>query len=136
LTTGKIETRVGVKNMTMKVEGVIKLPKLSGTGLSKTAKKEWDRFMSKLDKHEREHLVDTEKLAKTMGVEIMKIEGVGLGDDEDIAFEAGKAAFIELYVASYRGKKIAERITAAAKKLDKASGHGAKHGAVLNLDII
>ena len=135
MTTGKIETRVGVKNMTMKVEGVIKLPKLSGTGLSKTAKKEWDRFMSKLDKHEREHLVDTEKLAKTMGVEIMKIEGVGLGDDEDKAFEAGKAAFIKLYVASYSGKKISDRITAAAKKLDKASDHGAKHGAVLNLDI-
>jgi len=119
----------------MKVEGVIKLPKLSGTGLSKTAKREWDRFMSKLDKHESEHLVDTEKLAKTMGVEIMKIEGVGLGDDEGKAFEPRKAAFIELFVASYSGKKISDRISAAAKKLDKASDHGAKHGAVLNLDI-
>lgn len=135
MATDKIETRVGVKNMTMKVEGVIKLPKLSSPGLSKTTEKEWDRFMSKLYKHEREHLVDTEKLAKTMGVEIMKIEGVGLGDDEDKAFEAGKAAFIKLYVASYSGKIIAERITAAAKKLDKASDHGAKHGAVLNLDV-
>ena len=135
LKTGKIETRVGVKNMTMKVEGTIKLPKLSGNTLTKTAKKEWDRFLGKLDKHEREHMVVTEKLAKTMGDEIMKIEGVGLGDDEDKAFEAGRAAFIKLYIASYGGKKIADRITAAAKKLDKASGHGAKHGAVLNYDI-
>jgi len=135
MTTGKTEIRVGAKNLSMKVEGTIKMPKLGTNSLSKPAKKEWDRFISKLDKHEREHMVVTEKLAKTMGEEIMKIEGVGLGDDDKKAFEAGKAAFLKLYVASYGGKKISDRITEAAKKLDKSTKHGAKHGAVLNLDI-
>jgi len=135
LTTGKIETVVGAKNMSMKVEGSIKMPKLGANKLSKAAKKEWNRFIGKLDKHEREHMVVTEALAKTMGDEIMKIEGLGLGDDEKKAFEAGKGAFLKLYVASYNPKKISTRITEAAAKLDKSSKHGAKHGAVLNFDI-
>lgn len=135
LTNGKIETRVGAKNLSMKVEATIKMPKLGSKDLSKLAKKEWDRFIVKLDKHEREHQTITEKLAKTMGEEIMKIEGVGLGDDEKKAFEAGKAEFLKLYGASYSGKKISARIAEAAKKFDKSSKHGAKHGAVLKLDI-
>jgi len=135
LTTGKIETRVGAKNLSMKIEGTIKMPKLGTNSLSKPAKKEWDRFIAKLDKHEREHMVVTEKLAKTMGDEIMKIVGVGLGDDEKKAFEAGKAAFVKLYIANYNGKKISDRIVEGARKLDKSTKHGAKHGAVLKLDI-
>jgi predicted secreted Zn-dependent protease len=135
LDNGKIETWVGAKNMSMKIEGSIQMPKLGSNKLSKTAKKEWDRFIGKLDKHEREHLAVTAKVAKTMGDEIMKIEGVGLGDDEKKSFEAGKADFLKRYVTSYTGKKLSARITEASKKFDKSSKHGAKHGAVLDLDI-
>lgn len=135
LTNGKIETRVGVKNMSMTVEAAIKLPKLGSSKMSATAKKEWKRFIGKLESHEREHIDVTAKLAKTMGDEIMKIEGLGLGDDEDKAFEAGKAAFLKLFVASYDGKSIADRISKEAKKFDSKTGHGAKHGATLNYDI-
>ena len=135
LKNGKIETRVGAKNIAMKVEATIKMPKLGSNGLSKAAKKEWDRFIGKLGKHEREHLDVTEKVAKTMGDEILKLVGTGLGDDEDKAFEAGKADFIKKYVASYNGKKVSARIAEASKKFDKSSSHGAKHGAVLNYDI-
>ena len=135
LPDGTLETTVGVKNFSMTIEGAIKMPKLGTNGLSKTAKKEWDRFITKLDKHEREHMDVTEKLAKEIGKEIMKIEGVGLGADEKKSFEAGKAAFLKLYVAEYNGKKIAARINAEAKKFDKATKHGAKQGATLNYDI-
>lgn len=135
LTNGKTETRIGVKNMSMKVEGKILMPKLGGNKLSKAAKKEWDRFIVKLAKHEVEHLDITAQVAKTMDDEIMKIEGFGLGDDDKKAFAAGKAEFLKIYIATFGGKKVSERITAASKKFDKSTRHGAKHGAVLNLDI-
>lgn len=135
LTNGKFETRVGAENISMKIAGTIKLPKLGTNSLSKTAKKEWDRFITKLDKHEREHMVVTEKLAKTIGEEILKLEGIGLGDDETKAFKSGMAAFIKLYVGNYSNKQISDRISEAAKNLDKSTKHGAKHGAVLHYDI-
>jgi len=135
LSNGKIETWVGAKNISMKVEATIKLPKLGSNNLSKPAKKEWDRFIGKLDKHEREHQSVTAKLAKTMGEEILKIQGVGLADDEKKSFEAGKNDFIKRYIAKFDGKKISARVTDASKKFDKSTKHGAKQGAVLNLSI-
>ena len=135
LTNGKTETRVGVKNMSMTIEATIKMPKLGSSKLSKTAKKEWDRFVVALDKHEREHQDVTAKLAKTIGDEIMKLEGVGLGDDDKKAYQAGFDDFLKIYVAGYSDKKNSERIVAESKKFDKSSKHGAKHGASLDLNI-
>lgn len=135
LEDGTIETYVGAKNISMKVISAIKMPKLGKNALSKTAKKEWDRFIKKLDAHEREHIDVTEKLAKEMGQEILKLEGYGSAADEKKSFEAGKADFLKLYVADYSSKKISKRITEAAKKFDKSTKHGAKHGASLNTDI-
>ena len=135
LSNGKIETRIGIKNMSMTVESTIKMPKLGTNSLSKRAKKEWDRFIGKLDKHEREHQDVTAKVAKTVGDEIMKIEGIGLGDDEKNAIKAGKADYLKRFSATYSSKSLSTRITEASKKFDKSSKHGAKHGAVLNTDI-
>lgn len=135
LPSGEIETCVGVKSMSMKIEAAIKLPKFASGKMSKTAKKEWDRFMVKLDSHEREHITITAKLAETMGKEIMKIEGVGLGDDETKAFKTAKADFIKRFLKTYGGKTISNRINAEHKSFDKRTGHGAKHGAKLNTSI-
>ncbi len=136
LISGQMESWVGAKNIAMTVTAAIKMPKLSGNKLSKPAKKEWDRFIKKLEKHEREHQTVTAKLAKVMGDEIFKIQGVGVGDDEKKAFEAGKQDFITKYLAQFSGKKISERVTAEHKKFDKKTNHGAKQGATLNLDIL
>jgi len=136
LEDGTIETYVGAKNIAMKIEATIKMPKLGKHALSPKAKKEWDRFIKKLDAHEREHVDVTEKLAKDMGTEILKLEGFGSAQDEKKSFEAGKADFIKKYLKDYSGQKISKRITEAAKKFDKSTKHGAKHGAVLNTDIV
>lgn len=135
LEDGTMETYVGAKNISMKIVTSIKMPKLGKHALSKAAKKEWDRFVKKLDSHEREHIDVTEKVAKEMGEEILKLEGFGFAKDEKKSFEAGKADFIKLYLADYSGKKISKRITEASKKFDKTTKHGAKHGAALNTDI-
>ena len=135
MTSGKMEARVGVKNMTMTVEGAIKMPKLGSSKLSKAAKKEWDRFIKKLEAHEKEHVTETEKLAEQMGKEIMKIEGVAEGDDDKKAFEAAKQAFLKEYLKQFSGALIAKRVTEIHTKFDKSTKHGAKHGAKLDLSI-
>lgn len=135
LDNGKMEAVVGVKNMSITVYGEIKMPKLGSNKLSKSAKKEWDRFIKKLAAHEREHMDVTEKVAVEMSKVVMKMEGIGLGADDKKAFEAGKKAFLDAYVKAYGPKQLSKLIAEAHKKFDKATKHGANHGAVLNYDI-
>lgn len=135
LTNGNHQVIVGVKNMSMTVEGTIKLPKLGSSKLSKSAKKEWDRFMKKLIAHEKEHVAKTKTLAEQMGKEILKIQGTGEGATQEDAYAQAEKACLDNFLAQYSGPKIAKRVAEMHKKFDKASAHGTKHGAKLDYSI-
>ncbi|MEM6619135.1 MAG: DUF922 domain-containing protein [Pseudomonadota bacterium] len=135
LTSGQHEHLVGIKNMTITVTGSIKVPKLGSNKLSKAAKKEWERFSKKLLEHEKEHITVTEKVANDLAKEIMALVGTGQGANAKDAFKAGRLDFVKKYQKAFSGKLIEARIAKASVALDKHSKHGAKHGAVLNLDV-
>ena len=132
---GKIEVVIGIKNLNLKIDGTILMPKLGAAKLSAKAKKEWDRFVKKVEAHEKEHMVVTKGVAEKMDKEMAIMTAFGVGDDEKKATAAARKNFEKAFVAVYNAKSVSALITAAHKKLDKDSAHGAKHGASLDTTI-
>lgn len=116
--------------------GTILVPKLkSDKDLSKAAKVEWKRFMVKLAAHEQEHITTAKSVADKMAKILNSMSGAAEEDSKDKAAKIAEKRLKDTYFKTFSAKSISTTITKAHQALDKATKHGAKHGAVLNLSI-
>lgn len=132
-----IEVTATLKGGTLACNTVITLPKLaSDKDLSDDAKKEWKRFLSKVQLHEDGHADSYLKLAKTVSDEMNALSGKGTGKDERSAQAAAVKDLSEQIKKNYAGAGgLGDRIKNDAKAYDVKTKHGETQGAVLDASI-
>lgn len=115
---------ISVEDMRFTVTGAITVPKLGKAALSKTAKKEWDRFVAEVEKHELGHVEATRAVANAIGDEAQAMRIAGEGSTMDEALEAAKAALEKAFVKIGGPAEITKRVKSAHMKYDSSTGHG------------
>lgn len=115
---------ISVEDMRATVTGAITLPKLGRAALSKTAKKEWDRFVAEVEKHELGHFEATKAVAQAICDEARALRIPGEGPTMDQSLAAAKAALEKAFVKIGGPAEIDKRVKAAHMKYDASTGHG------------
>jgi len=132
-----IEVTATLKGGTLTCNTTTTIPKLaSDKDLSDAAKKEWKRFLSKVQVHEDGHADSYLKLAKTISDELNAMSGTGNGKDERSAQAAAVKDLTDQIKKTYSGSgSLGERVKDDAKAYDTKTKHGATQGAVLDTSI-
>ncbi len=132
-----IEITATLKGGTLACNTTTTIPKLaSDKDLSDDAKKEWKRFLSKVQVHEDGHADSYLKLAKTISDDLNGLSGKGTGPNERAAQAAAVKDLTDQIKKNYSGSgSLSERIKDDAKAYDAKTKHGATQGAVLDTSI-
>lgn len=132
-----IEVTATLKGGTLTCNTTTTLPKLaSDKDLSDDARKEWKRFLSKVQVHEDGHADSYMKLAKTISDDLNAMSGKATGKDEHSAQVAAAKDLTDQISKAYSGSNsLGARIKDDAKAYDAKTKHGASQGAVLDTSI-
>lgn len=132
-----IEVTATLKGGTIACNTTTTMPKLaSDKDLSVDAKKEWKRFLSKVQVHEDGHADSYLKLAKTISDDLNTISGTGTGKDEKTAqVAAAKDLTTQISTKLSGTNSLSQQIKDDAKAYDAKTKHGATQGAVLDASI-
>lgn len=132
-----IEITATLKGGTLTCNTTTTIPKLaSDKDLSDDAKKEWKRFLSKVQVHEDGHADSYLKLAKAISDDLNGMSGKGTGPDQRSAQAAAVKDLTDQIKKTYSGSdSLSERIKDDAKAYDAKTKHGASQGAVLDTSI-
>jgi predicted secreted Zn-dependent protease len=132
-----IEVTATLKGGTLTCNTTTTIPKLaSDKDLSDDAKKEWKRFLSKVQVHEDGHADSYLKLAKTISNDLNAMSGTGNGKDERSAQAAAVKDLTDQIKKTYSGSdSLGGRVKDDAKAYDTKTKHGATQGAVLDTSI-
>jgi predicted secreted Zn-dependent protease len=131
------EVTVTLKGGTMTCNTTTTMPKLaSDKDLSADAKKEWKRFVSKVQVHEDGHADSYLKLAKAISDDLNTMSGKGTGNDERSAQAAAAKDLTAQISKKLSGtNSLAQQIKDDAKAYDAKTKHGQTQGAVLDASI-
>lgn len=132
-----LEVTATLKGGTLTCNTTTTMPKLaSDKDLSDDAKKEWKRFVSKVQVHEDGHADSYFKLAKTISDDLNAMSGKGTGKDERTAQAAAAKDLTDQIKKTYSGSgSLSQQIKDDAKAYDAKTKHGATQGAVLDTSI-
>jgi len=132
-----VEVTATLKGGTLTCNTTTTMPKLgSDKDLSDDAKKEWKRFVAKVQVHEDGHADSYLKLAKVISDEMNAMSGKGTGKDERSAQAAAAKDLTDQIKKTYSGSgSLSERIKDDVKAYDAKTKHGATQGAVLDASI-
>ncbi len=132
-----IEVTATLKGGTMTCNTTTTMPKLaSDKDLSADAKKEWKRFLSKVQVHEDGHADSYLKLAKTISDDLNKMSGTGTGKDERSAQAAAAKDLTTQIAKNLSGtNSLSQQVKDDAKAYDAKTKHGQTQGAVLDASI-
>jgi len=132
-----IEVTATLKGGTLTCNTTTTMPKLaSDKDLSDDAKKEWKRFVSKVQVHEDGHADSYLKLAKTISDDLNTMSGKGTGKDERSAQAAAAKDLTAQITKKLSGStSLSQQIKDDAKAYDAKTKHGATQGAVLDASI-
>jgi predicted secreted Zn-dependent protease len=132
-----IEVTATLKGGTIACNTTTTMPKLaSDKDLSDDAKKEWKRFISKVQVHEDGHADSYLKLAKTISDDLNTMSGKGTGKDERTAQVAAAKDLTTQIATKLSGtNSLSQQIKDDAKAYDAKTKHGQTQGAVLDTSI-
>lgn len=132
-----IEVTATLKGGTMTCNTTTTMPKLaSDKDLSDDAKKEWKRFISKVQVHEDGHADSYLKLANTIVADLNTMSGKGTAKDERSAQAAAAKDLTGQISKKLSGSNsLSQQIKDDAKAYDAKTKHGASQGAVLDASI-
>lgn len=132
-----IEVTATLKGGTITCNTTTTLPKLaSDKDLSADAKKEWKRFLSKLQVHEDGHADSYLKLAKTISDDLNNMSGKGTGKDEKTAQVLAAKDLTAQIAKNLSGtNSLDQQIKKDAKAYDAKTKDGQTQGAVLDASI-
>jgi predicted secreted Zn-dependent protease len=132
-----IEVTATLKGGTIACNTTTTMPKLaSDKDLSDDAKKEWKRFISKVQVHEDGHADSYLKLAKTISDDLNTMSGKGTGKDERTAQVAAAKDLTTQIATKLSGtNSLSQQIKDDAKAYDAKTKHGQTQGAVLDASI-
>ena len=131
--TGWIEVTYKIKTLKLILTPSVRCPKRSVSGLSPRALIEWYRFYAAALVHEAEHVTKAKKESEKIAKEIDKLRGKGLAETEA---DAQKMAEEDLKHVIHNYFFIErERLNEIHRKLDHATHHGEKKGALLDTSI-
>jgi predicted secreted Zn-dependent protease len=132
-----IEVTATLKGGTLTCNTTTTIPKLaSDKDLSDDAKKEWKRFISKVQVHEDGHADSYLKLAKTISDDLNTMSGKGTAKDERSAQAAAAKDLTSQIAKKLSGSNsLSQQIKDDAKAYDAKTKHGATQGAVLDTSI-
>src|SRR5215467_4936946 len=121
-----IEVTVTLKGGTIASNTVTTMPKLaSDKDLSDDAKKEWKRFISKVQVHEDGHADSYLKLAKSISDDLNTMSGKGTGNDERAAkMAAVKDLTGQISTKLSGSNSLSQQIKDDAKAYDAKTKHG------------
>jgi predicted secreted Zn-dependent protease len=131
------EVTVTLKGGTLTCNTTTTMPKLaSDKDLSVDAKKEWKRFLSKVQLHEDGHADSYLKLAKTISDDLNTLSGKATGKDEKTAQAlAVKDLTTQISTKLSGTNSLSQQIKDDAKAYDAKTKHGQTQGAVLDASI-
>jgi predicted secreted Zn-dependent protease len=132
-----IEVTATLKGGTITCNTTTTMPKLaSNKDLSDDAKKEWKRFISKVQVHEDGHADSYLKLAKAISDDLNTVSGKGTGKDERSAQAAAAKDLTGQISKKLSGtNSLSQQIKDDAKAYDAKTKHGQTQGAVLDASI-
>src|SRR5437899_941391 len=132
-----IEVTATLKGGTIASNIITTMPKLaSDKDLSDDAKKEWKRFISKVQVHEDGHADSYLKLAKAISDDLNTMSGKGTGKDEKTAqVVAAKDLTTQIATKLSGSNTLSQQIKDDAKAYDAKTKHGQTQGAVLDASI-
>jgi predicted secreted Zn-dependent protease len=132
-----IEVTATLKGGTMTCNTTTTMPKLaSDKDLSADAKKEWKRFLSKVQVHEDGNADSYLKLAKTISDDLNKMSGTGTGKDERSAQAAAAKDLTTQIAKNLSGtNSLSQQVKDDAKAYDAKTKHGQTQGAELDASI-
>jgi len=132
-----IEVTATLKGGTIACNTVTTMPKLaSDKDLSDDAKKEWKRFVSKVQVHEDGHADSYLKLATSISNDLNTMSGKGTGKDERTAqVLAAKDLTTQIATKLSGTNSLSQQIKDDAKAYDAKTKHGQTQGAVLDASI-
>src|ERR1051325_349500 len=132
-----IEVTATLKGGTLTCNTTTTMPKLaSDKDLSDDAKKEWKRFISKVQVHEDGHADSYLKLAKAISDDLNTMSGKGTAKDERAAQAAAAKDLTGQIAKKLSGSNsLSQQIKDDAKAYDAKTKHGATQGAVLDTSI-
>ena len=132
-----IEVTATLKGGTLTCNTTTTMPKLaSDKDLSDDAKKEWKRFVSKVQVHEDGHADSFLKLAKTISDDLNTMSGKGTAKDERAAQAAAAKDLTGQIAKKLSGSNtLTQQVKDDAKAYDAKTKHGASQAAVLDTSI-
>ena len=132
-----IEVTATLKGGTITCNTTTTMPKLaSDKDLSVDAKKEWKRFLSKVQLHEDGHADSYLKLATSIANDLNSMSGKGTGKDEKTAqVLAAKDLTTQIATKLSGTNSLSQQIKDDAKAYDAKTKHGQTQGAVLDTSI-
>jgi len=132
-----VEVTATLKGGTLACNTTTTMPKLaSDKDLSDDARKEWKRFLSKVQVHEDGHADSYLKLAKSISDDLNGMSGKGTGKDERSAQAAAAKDLTDQIKKTYSGTgSLSQQIKDDAKAYDAKTKHGATQGAALDTSI-
>jgi predicted secreted Zn-dependent protease len=132
-----IEVTATLKGGTIACNTTTTMPKLaSDKDLSIDAKKEWKRFLSKVQVHEDGHADSYLKLATSIANDLNTMSGKATGKDEKTAqILAAKDLTTQIATKLSGTNSLSQQIKDDAKAYDAKTKHGQTQGAVLDTSI-
>jgi predicted secreted Zn-dependent protease len=132
-----IEVTATLKGGTITCNTTTTMPKLaSDKDLSIDAKKEWKRFLSKVQIHEDGHADSYLKLATSISNDLNAMSGKATGKDEKTAqILAAKDLTTQIGTKLSGTNSLSQQIKDDAKAYDAKTKHGQTQGAVLDTSI-
>jgi predicted secreted Zn-dependent protease len=132
-----IEVTATLKGGTIACNTTTTMPKLaSDKDLSIDAKKEWKRFLSKVQVHEDGHADSYFKLATSIANDLNTMSGKATGKDEKTAqILAAKDLTTQIATKLSGTNSLSQQIKDDAKAYDAKTKHGQTQGAVLDTSI-
>jgi predicted secreted Zn-dependent protease len=115
---------ISVEDMSMTVTGEIMMPKLGKAALSKAAKKEWDRFIGEVEKHELGHVNAAKEVAQAIYADAQAMRISGEAPTFDEAMKKAKADLEKAFAKIGGPTVIDKRIADADARYDGRTGHG------------
>lgn len=133
---GAVEVTISLASAVVSYAASIEMPALaSDKDLSKQAKAEWKRFMGKLQVHENEHVALAQEYCREFAKRLEKFNVTEAAEDEGKATVLATKKFLAAFKNEFSQKSTSAEVRKRHQKLDKASNHGAKKGALLKTSI-
>jgi predicted secreted Zn-dependent protease len=107
----------------------------TATSLSSAAKREWERFLVAVNRHEDGHADAMYDEAVSLCRELNAMSAQGSGRDERSARRAANAALVQKISAAYGGAVLNTRVKDNISAYDRSTRHGESQGAVLDTGI-